>query len=435
MGDNKGIDMGGILRRRMMSQTSSAESKYITFQDDAVFSILMEKGVSSDGIGITKEDAAAVATIYDWFTDNTDIAYFRELKYFTGLSVVGGTNYNKEAEKAGFYGCSNLVAVTLPESIKTIGTNAFRNCYSLIECNIPKSVTAIYQRAFSYVPAPLILDCQNLLKLYDDGSQESGVNFIESGIEEIISIGKVNKIFPGWDWQGTQFGTFSRCKNLKKANLVGVDVIGKYNFRECERLQELIVSAREIGLTAFARCSALEKLTFTNPVEKIEQYAFGSSGTFGKGLRIPMAAGTSMDVGAFDKTAVRRILDLGELSMTLDGFWNNTTDLAGAFSRNVNLELIIFPPTMTRIGSYTLACYNGVLNTIVCKAATPPTLGTAALGGSSTRPTLTYIYVPDESVSAYKSASGWSDYASLIRGISQFATEQPEVYSEINQYL
>lgn len=55
------------------------------------------------------------------------------------------------------------------------------------------------------------------------------------------------------------------------------------------------------------------------------------------------------------------------------------------------------------------------LKTITIKSAVPPTLGGNAIGGLSS---LEHIYVPSESVNAYKSASGWSAYSSVIEAIS-----------------
>ena len=53
--------------------------------------------------------------------------------------------------------------------------------------------------------------------------------------------------------------------------------------------------------------------------------------------------------------------------------------------------------------------------TIVCKASVPPSLGSWGYNGVPAA-----IYVPDEFVDAYKNASVWSTYASLINGLSKY---------------
>jgi hypothetical protein len=58
--------------------------------------------------------------------------------------------------------------------------------------------------------------------------------------------------------------------------------------------------------------------------------------------------------------------------------------------------------------------YASKLSEVYCKSTTPPTLGgTSAFAYNATG---RKIYVPRESVKAYKSAEGWSDYAIYIVG-------------------
>ena len=47
---------------------------------------------------------------------------------------------------------------------------------------------------------------------------------------------------------------------------------------------------------------------------------------------------------------------------------------------------------------------NTALTKMICKAKTPPTLGTEVVGLACE------VYVPKESVDLYKSANGWKDY-------------------------
>lgn len=53
------------------------------------------------------------------------------------------------------------------------------------------------------------------------------------------------------------------------------------------------------------------------------------------------------------------------------------------------------------------------MQSITCFATTPPVLGTAVFDNTNEAP----IYVPASAVGTYKSASGWSSYASRIRAI------------------
>ena len=65
------------------------------------------------------------------------------------------------------------------------------------------------------------------------------------------------------------------------------------------------------------------------------------------------------------------------------------------------------------IGDFTFTLCDS-LTSVYCKAITPPALGgnyVFVYNGSGRK-----IYVPTESVEAYKSAEYWSDYASAIVG-------------------
>ena len=88
--------------------------------------------------------------------------------------------------------------------------------------------------------------------------------------------------------------------------------------------------------------------------------------------------------------------------------------------RQSSLNSIDIPVGVTRIDG--TAFYSSTnLKQVILRATTPPTLGSNAFKNSPigySTPT-GYIYVPDESVDTYKSATNWSTYASAIKGLSE----------------
>ena len=80
--------------------------------------------------------------------------------------------------------------------------------------------------------------------------------------------------------------------------------------------------------------------------------------------------------------------------------------------------MLCFDRDVTTIGDYAFLYCSG-LTSVYCKATTPPT---AVLSDDGYWYTFDYnaygqiIYVPTESVDAYKSATGWSSYADAIFG-------------------
>lgn len=108
--------MSTFLQNWMMLRAMSGPrgpKEYIPFADPAVEAICVAN-FSSDGIGVTMQDAAAVTSqqFRGKFAENTQIISFEEFQYFTGVDTL--------YEEDGFYGCTNLASLILPDSIRTL---------------------------------------------------------------------------------------------------------------------------------------------------------------------------------------------------------------------------------------------------------------------------------------------------------------------------
>ena len=83
-----------------------------------------------------------------------------------------------------------------------------------------------------------------------------------------------------------------------------------------------------------------------------------------------------------------------------------------AFFSCSGITNIDIPSGVTSIGQYAfMSCIN--ITSMTLYATTPPTLGVMAFDGVNN----CVFYVPSDSVNAYKTASGWSSYASRIQAI------------------
>lgn len=90
---------------------------------------------------------------------------------------------------------------------------------------------------------------------------------------------------------------------------------------------------------------------------------------------------------------------------------------------NTRCQCIILPSGITSISNHVFRD-NDAQTSLVVLAVTPPTY----IGSSNYTPfsnsyvgsTKCYIYVPDDSVDAYKAATEWSSKASYIKPLSQF---------------
>ncbi len=110
---------------------------------------------------------------------------------------------------------------------------------------------------------------------------------------------------------------------------------------------------------------------------------------------------------AFLNTAIEKLI-IPEGCKSCDG---------GLIAENVNCKLIDFPSTMISIGDR--PNNKGSLQlTVVCRAITPPTFSGSWSYNNSGKPIA--IYVPDASVSAYRTATGWSSSSSIIHPLSEY---------------
>lgn len=97
-------------------------------------------------------------------------------------------------------------------------------------------------------------------------------------------------------------------------------------------------------------------------------------------------------------------------------FPNSFTTLGNNSLRNTKLHNITLPSSMQSIGEYSI--YGFGYSTLTVLATTPPTIDFTKNNAPSGN-----IYVPADYVDTYKAASGWSSYASRVKGISERPTQ------------
>lgn len=83
------------------------------------------------------------------------------------------------------------------------------------------------------------------------------------------------------------------------------------------------------------------------------------------------------------------------------------------FCKCTKLTNITIPASVSLIGSYAFYNCTGIVN-IYCKKTTPPTCAEHVFDDEYGNPLSIKIYVPTNSVEAYKTADGWNDYADMI---------------------
>ena len=162
---------------------------------------------------------------------------------------------------------ANLINIRIPNSVKSIGINAFNSCSLLISVTIPNSVTSIGIGAFR--------NCSSLTSITIPNSVTSIGSFAFSRCSSLTSITIPNSV--------TSIGNnaFDYCSLLTSIIIPNsVTSIGNFMFRRCLSLTSITIpnSVKSIGSVAFAECSSLTSITIPNSVTSIGPNAFQYSG-------------------------------------------------------------------------------------------------------------------------------------------------------------
>lgn len=235
-----------VLSAQCVEVVEPPVGNYIQFEDKAVEAICVANW-SSDGVGLTEEDAAAVTSIGTTFKGNTEITSFDELRYFTGVTTINANAFkgctalrkisfenitkvgNDAAWNAGaFDGCTSLERAIMPK-VTEIANYSFANCSSLAEAYMP-NVTLIGSAAFKGTRiggSHTIEYCQSI----------GASAFKETYIEEIIAP-SLTSIAGTWDG-----GAFADCRKLKNVRIGDATALGERTFLNCSALETFIISA------------------------------------------------------------------------------------------------------------------------------------------------------------------------------------------------
>ena len=177
---------------------------------------------------------------------------------------IDGNLYNKDATKLINYAIGkNATSFAIPNTVTSIGENAFYKCTSLASVTIPNSVRNIGDYAFS--------DCDSLTSIIIPDS------VISIGSQVFCHCDRLTSATIGNGVTNISTQAFSYCEKLTSITIPdSVTSIGDWAFHACSNLAviEMPDSLTSIGDYAFSDCDSLTSIVIPDGVTSINDYTF-----------------------------------------------------------------------------------------------------------------------------------------------------------------
>jgi hypothetical protein len=253
----------------------------------------------------TKDTAHTAFLNLSAWDNRIQYALQEESRKYVNLDFSGSTFTSIPIRRAFAY-CSNLIGVTLPNSLTSIPDETFSCCYNLTSVTLPNSLTSIPDETFSY--------CYNLTSITIPNT--------------VTSIGDA---------------AFYYCDSLKSVTIPdSVKSIGYKAFYYCDDLSKVTIGngVTSIGYNAFERCYLLTAIDVNSANTKYSSED-GVLYNKGKTTLLTYPAGKTTTTGAF--TIPNSVESIGY----------------SAFAYCKNLTGVTIPDSVTSIGDAAFAyCEN-----------------------------------------------------------------------------
>lgn len=265
-----GYEVSDVATYLFEVQTPQGDDNIIQFADANVKAICVNNW-DTDGDGeLSKDEAAAVTEMSNTiFRENKEITSFDELQYFTGLTSLQYSTFQR---------CSNLASVVLPANLTSVGNDAFGGCSSLSSIIVPDNVVNVGANTWN--------GCSNVTYVHiGKGLASVNVNpFGELTSLETFEVDEANMAFCAIEGilmskDGktlVQYPAGKRNESFVIAETI--ETVSGNAFRGCKYLKSLVITkdsqVRLDEALGYWYIYSLEELTLQEGVEGIGFYAF-----------------------------------------------------------------------------------------------------------------------------------------------------------------
>ena len=220
-----------------------------------------------------------------------------------------------------FKHCDRLQTITIPDTVTSIGHDAFTFCQSLQTITIPNTVTSIGEDAFSW--------CTHLSTITIPNS--------------VTSLGKA---------------AFDNCHSLESAIISNqLTCIEEYTFNSCKRLVRVVLPNDLLHIKSFAfyNCKSLQTIEIPAKVTRIGEGAF-------YGCSNLQSANLSSQLTHIDGHAFYQCNNLKNIVIPGSVTWIGDQ----AFTDCSKLNLTLIPGQPTEFGNAPCKCASAVLPDALC---------------------------------------------------------------------
>lgn len=194
-----------------------------------------------------------------------------------------GKTYSVVAvQRNGFYEQKDLVEITLPETIRTIGHNAFQRCSRLNTATVQEGLVTIEDNAFDcsgleHFTFPSTLRILGKNAFSQTKITDATVNMCTEIGESCFSF--CQQLNSAWvDGATMGIGVFAGCTNLYSPRLDNLTEIPAYTFDGCTNYRWITFedspNVKKIGSMAFRNCGEIQHFDLPMVLEEIGDAAF-----------------------------------------------------------------------------------------------------------------------------------------------------------------